>query len=530
MNKAKYSIIPKPQKYDLLDGTFVITSETEVLCYPEFMKAGKYISKFLRTKKEAKIGSIKFVKDDKIPSEGYKLKVTTEGVIISSSDVNGAFYGAVTLKIMIMQSKKASGVSELNCSYIYDYPKFSFRGGMMDESRHFFGVDAVKRALDEMAMLKLNKFHWHLSDDQGYRIESEIYPLLNEIGSKRQYEFLGGAEVLSYLGMKKDGDEYFRFYKKDEIREIVDYASKLCIDIIPEIGIPGHTVAMLAAYNNLSCKKENYEVFCENAITKDILCVGQEETYEFIKNLLAEVCELFPYEYFHIGGDEAFKGHKIWEKECPVCQAKMKELGFTKGSELQTYFTNRINDYLKTLGKKCIVWNDGIDDNTSNDVVGQYWISRSALWVKNECKKRKYIVSTCPTLYFDYNFSKSSLKKVYNFNVVKSGFVNENRVLGIEFESWSEWIVNEKVWQFAVYPRIYAMSEVAWTEDNKKNFKDFYRRLNFFKAYMRAKNINYSRIEKKKLFVSNRSVFHLGHWGNEYKYNEKIKEKEGKEK
>ncbi|MBQ8765779.1 MAG: family 20 glycosylhydrolase [Clostridia bacterium] len=258
-------------------------------------------------------------------------------------------------------------------------------------------------------------------------------------------------------------------------------------------------------------------------MTKDILCVGQEETYEFIKNLLTEVCELFPYEYFHIGGDEAFKGHKIWEKECPVCQAKMKELGFTKGSELQTYFNNRISDYLKTLGKKCIEWNDGISDNTNKDIVGQYWITRTPLWVKNECEKRKYIVSTCPTLYFDYTYSMASLKKVYNFNVVKSGFINENSVLGVEFESWSEWIVNESAWQFAVYPRIFAFAEVAWTEDEKKNYKDFYKRLDFFKAYMCSKNINYSRIEKKKLFLRNKSVFHLGSMGVEYKKNEEIK-------
>ena len=526
MKAPKYSIIPKPQKYEVIDGTYTVTPETAVLCNPEFVKAGNYLSQFLQTKKDAQNGAIKINKDDSIRSEGYKLKINNDGVVITASDVNGAFYGAVTLKIMIMQSKKESGVAVLNGAYIYDYPKFAYRGGMMDEARHFFGVDAVKRALDSMALLKLNKLHWHLSDDQGYRIESEVYPLLNEISSKRQYEYLGGAEALAYLGMKKDGDEYFHYYKKDEIREIVSYAEKLCIDIIPEIGMPGHTVSILAAYPELSCLKENYEVFCENAITKDILCAGQEKTYEFVENLLAEVCELFPYEYFHIGGDEALKGHKVWEKECPVCQAKMKELGLTKGSELQSYFNNRVSEYLKTLGKKSISWNDGIGENTNTDIVGQYWILRSPHWVKKECEKRKYIVSTCPTLYFDYTYSMASLKKVYNFNVAKSGFVNEENVLGVEFESWSEWIVSENAWQFAVYPRIFALAEVAWTEDRIKNYKDFYKRLEFFKAYMRSKNINYSRLEKKKFGVKNRSVFHLGHFGAEYKYNEKLKMKE----
>ena len=529
MSVPKYSIIPKPQKYDVVVGSYVVTSETEILCIPEFMKAGKYLSNFLKTKKEAHNGSIKFNKDNSIKPEGYKLKITSDGIVVSASDENGAFYGAVTLKLMIMQSKKSSGVSVLNGAYIYDYPKFPYRGGMMDESRHFFGIDAVKRVLDEMAILKLNKFHWHLSDDQGYRIESEIFPLLNEISSKRQYELLGGCNNLAFPELKKGGNEYYHYYKKSEIREIVEYAKNLCIDVIPEIDIPGHTVSILAAYPELSCLKGNYEVFCENGITKDVLCAGQEETYDFVEKLLVEVCELFPYKYFHMGGDEASKGHKIWEKECPVCQKKMEELGLKKGSELQVYFNNRVNETLKRLGKTTIEWNDGIGDNTDSDIIGQYWIYRSPAWTKKENDKRKYIVSTCPTLYFDMSHATAPLKKVYNYNVVKSGFINTKNVLGVEFESWAEWIIDESAWQFSVYPRIFALAEVAWTEDEKKNYKDFYKRLEFFKAYMRSKGINYSRIEKKKLCLRNRSIYHLGNMGVEYKKNEKIKESENKE-
>ena len=531
MSAPKYSIIPKPQKYDVLDGTYTVTSETEVLCVPEFMKAGKYISNFLRTKKDTKNGTIKFDKDTSIKPEGYKLKIKTDGIVITASDVNGAFYGAVTLKIMIMQSKTAKGVSVLNCAYIYDYPKFHFRGGMMDESRHFFGVEAVKKTLDNMALLKLNKFHWHLSDDQGYRIESEVFPLLNEISSKRKYELLGNPDVAKKIPeIQKGGNEYFHYYKKDEIREIVEYAKNLCIDIIPEIDLPGHTVAMLAAYPELSCLKENYEVFCESGITKDILCVGQDETYDFVEKLLTEVAELFPYKYFHMGGDEASKGYKIWEKDCPVCQAKMKELGLKKGKDLQVYFNNRVNDMLKKLGKTSIEWNDGIGDNTDTDIVGHYWIFRNPAWIKSESNKRKFIVSTCPSLYFDYTHAMVPLKKVYKFNIVKYGFINEKNVMGIEFESWSEWIDTYDAWEYAVYPRILAFAEVAWTKDEYKNYKDFYKRLDFFKMYMRSKNINYSRVEKKLWFkVKNKIGFHLGNRGAEFKYNEKLKEMENKE-
>lgn len=531
MSKAKYSIIPKPQKYNVLDGTYTITSETAVLCAPEFIKAGKYISNFLKTKKDANNGQIKISKDETLRAESYHLKIKPDGVTISASDENGAFYGVVTLKIMIMQSKKTSGVAVINCSEIYDYPKFSYRGGMMDESRHFFGIDAVKKTLDNMALLKLNKFHWHLSDDHGYRIESEIFPLLNEIGSKREYELLGGAEILSKVpGLQKGGNEYFHYYKKDEIRGIVEYAKNLCIDIIPEIDLPGHTLAILAAYPELSCLKESYEVYCENGITKDILCAGQEETYEFIEKLLTEVAELFPYKYFHMGGDEAIKGHKIWEKDCPICQAKMKELGLKKGKELQVYFNNRVNDILKKLGKTSVEWNDGIGNKTDVDIIGHYWLLRSPSWVKTENNKRKFIVSTCPSLYFDYSYAMVPLKKVYKFNVVKSGFINEKNVLGMEFESWSEWIDTYDAWEFSVYPRIFAFAEIAWTEDKYKNYKDFYRRLDFFKMYMKSKEINYSRVERKICFkVKNKTVFHLGNRGAEFKYNEELKAKELKE-
>lgn len=528
MKAPKYSIIPKPQRYDVLDGSFTITSDTAVLCVPEFIKAGNYLSNFLKTKPNAHNGAIKFNKDEKIRNEGYKLKVTNEGVTITASDENGAFYGAVTLKIMIMQSKQSNGVSVVSGAYIYDYPKYEFRSAMMDESRHFFGKDAVKRALDSFAMVKLNKFHWHLSDDQGYRIESEVYPLLNEVGSKRQYEYLGGAELLACAGLKKGGDEYFHYYKKDEIREIVEYAKNLCIDIIPEIDIPGHTVAMLASYPELSCLKGEYEVFCENGITKDVLCVSQESTFEFVENLLKEVLELFPYKYFHIGGDEASKGHKIWEKDCPSCKKAIEENNLKNGAQLQELFINRVNKMLNEMGKTCIEWNDGVGENTDENIVCQYWIYRTPLWIKKQSEMRKFVVSPCPTLYFDFTYSKSPLKKVYNYNVAKSGFVNESSVLGVEFESWAEWIVTEKAWQFAVYPRVFALAEVAWTEDNIKNYKDFYKRLEFFKAYMRAKGINYSRLEKKKIGVKNKSAYHLGHLGAEYKYNEILKEQETK--
>lgn len=526
MSSLKYSIIPKPQQYKTLDATYTVTTETAVLCVPEFIKAGKYLSEFLKTKKDAKDGAVKFNKDASLKAESYRLRVDNSGIVITAADERGAFYGAVTLKIMIMQSKQGSGKAVISGADIYDYPKYSYRSGMLDVSRHFFGVDVVKRLLDSMALLKLNKFHWHLSDDQGFRIESEKFPLLNEKGSRRAHEYLDSDGYLNNH-ITHGGDEYFHYYTKAEIREIVEYAGSLCIDVIPEIDMPGHTVAFLAAYNNLSCLKGEYETHGMNGITRDILCAGQEETYDFIKELLTEVTALFPYEYFHVGGDEAGKGHKIWENECPVCKKAIEENGLKSGAELQEYFSNRVNKILNDLGKTSIEWNDGFGDKTDGNIVCQYWTFRGPAWLAKEGKRRKFIISPDPYYYFDETYARTSLKRAYNFAPVKVGYTGpKENILGIEFETWTEWITDEEALQFAIYPRIFALAENAWTEDKFCRYKDFYKRLEFFKGYMRSKEINYSRLEKKKFGIKNPSVYHLGNMGVEYKYNEKLKEAE----
>lgn len=526
MKAPKYSIIPKPQRYDTIDATYVVTSDTQVLCVAEFVDAGKFLTEYLKTKNDAKTGSIKFNKDASIPSDGYTLKIDENGVVITASDSNGAFYGAVTLKTMLMQSKTESGKAVLRGANIYDYPKFSYRGGMIDDSRHFFGVELVKKTLDNMAMVKLNKFHWHLSDDQGFRIESEKYPLLNEIGSKRKYEYFEAKTLPLSLICKHDGGEYFHYYTKDEIRDIVAYAKKLHIDVIPEIDIPGHTSCMIAAYPELVCNNTPCEVPSENGIMKNVLCPSKETTYEFLENLLSEIIELFPYEYFHIGGDEAQRGHKIWERECPDCKKAMEENDVKTGLELQSVFMNKITDFLKSKGKTPIAWSDGITDITNEGIACQYWTLRNPLWVKKESKKRKFILSPSTHFYFDMHYAYLPLKKTYKFNEAKLGIQDLNTVMGLEFETWSEWVTDKGTLEFSIYPRIYALSECAWTKDEYKNYKDFYKRLDFYKLYMKSQDINYSRLEKRKFGIKNTSCYHLGIKGNEYKYNEKLKNAE----
>ncbi len=525
MDQVKYSIIPKPQRYLSKEGSFTITSNTPVLCVPEFLEAAKLISNYLKTNENTnKDQAIKLNKDANIPAEGYSLKINNEYVLITASDHKGAFYGAITLKTMIMQSKTKGGKAVLKGCDIYDYPRFSYRGLMLDSSRHFFAVDDIKSLLDQMAFCKLNKFHWHLSDDQGYRIESEIYPLLNEISSKRKYEFLSCKYPPLSSVCKNDGEEYVHYYTKAQIREIVRYAGALNIDVVPEIDIPGHTSAILAAYPNLSCNHEKVEVSSTAGIHSNALCPSNEEVYSFLQNLFDEICALFPYKYIHLGGDEAQKAFKKWEDECELCKKDMEENSIDNGKEYQSLFMNRIKDILKKKNKICILWNDGLSSKTDNDFVCQYWTHSNPLFINKETEKRDFILSPTSNFYFDMSYAHLPLKKAYSFNESKFGFKDDKSILGLECELWTEWICDKDELDFSVYPRIYALSECAWTKEKYKNYKDFYIRLDFYKLYLKSKNINYSNLEKKKIGVKNISPYHLGKLGNEYNYNEKLRQ------
>ena len=260
-----YNIIPKPNKYVYGDSEYEISSKSEVLCSKEFVEAGNYLTDYLKTKPEENEGFIKIKKVEGMPSEAYTLKITNDGVFINAGDYAGAFYGAVTLKTILMQAKKQNGKAVLNTLVIEDKPDNAYRGAMLDCSRHFFEADTVKSLLDNMAFLKLNKFHWHLSDDQGFRIESKQFPELNEIGSKRASRHLKG------FGMENDNAEDYHFYTQEEIKDIVAYAKQRNIEIIPEIDLPGHTMAILAAKPELSCTGEKAEVLTVNGISKAIL-------------------------------------------------------------------------------------------------------------------------------------------------------------------------------------------------------------------------------------------------------------------
>lgn len=516
----KYNIIPKPDSYIAKDGFYTVSSSTEVLCSKELTGAGEYLTDYLKTHPVKGDGTIKFQIADGMKPESYILSVAADGIVIKASEPKGAFYGAVTLKMIIMQAEKCDGKANINCLYISDKPAFSYRGLMLDESRHFFGMDVVKKVLDNMAFLKLNTFHWHLSDDQGYRIESKIFPKLNEVASKREFAGLKGN------GLKNRGEEYLRYYKQEEIKEIVAYAKKLNINVLPEIDLPGHTSAILAAYPELACEPRVFKPMCESGIFDAAICPGNNEAYDFIDKLFSEVCPLFDYKYFHIGGDEASDGHKIWAK-CPKCKDVKEQNGFKNEQQLQGFYMTKLSELLKKYGKTAIAWNDCINDSFSDDIVCHYWLPHNGGEVKKQSYKRDIILSPTNYFYFDVKYAFISLKKVYKYNVVKSGFGDpKQRILGVECEHWSEWIDCPEALDFSMFPRAAAFSEVAWTSLENRRYKDFLKRLEWYKTYMNKKNINYSRVVGKNRHTKQKWLYHLGADGKEFKFSESLKSKE----
>ena len=375
----------------------------------------------------------------------YRLIIAPTYISIEMGEEEGAAQALTTLYWKIREEK-----GRLSCEEITDSPRYQYRGFMMDCSRHFFPVSAVKEMIEQATLRKLNRLHWHLSDDQGYRIESKQYPLLNTIGSWRK---------------EPEDPHYGGYYRQEEIRDIVAYAKARGMEIIPEIDLPGHVSAMVAAYPQLSCQETPQEVPSNFGIHERILCAGKEQTLTFVKNLLDEVCALFPYPYFHIGGDEAPKNE--W-KNCPHCQEKMKQLGLKNEEALQAWFTEELMSFLKNQGKTGIAWNETLKSGTlTEDAIIQYWAEEGA--DAGYCDKafendRKCIYSFSAYLYLDTMPALNPLRKVYGFREhVNSGkLIPQKNILGWEGTLWAEQIPDLKRLQEMAFPRLLAIAEQSW--------------------------------------------------------------------
>ncbi len=407
--------------------------------------------------------NIIFEKKDKYKSdEEYELKINENSITINAESEKGLFYGKTTLNQIKMQFKE----NPLPCVMIKDRPSFKYRGFMLDCARHIISVDEIKKMINLAAMLKFNFFHWHISDDQGFRVELDSFPQLTKYGSVRKSDNFGS--------ICKSNNTYSGYYTKAEIKEIIEYCADRFIQVIPEIDMPGHTSAILHVFPELSCKKMPVEVKTRQGIYKDNLCIGKKETLDFIKKLLDELCDMFPCEYFHIGGDEAPDNYR---KNCPDCIKAVNVNGLSGTAQLQCLFSNKIKEYLKSKGKKAIAWNDILKGKMLDcDTVVQRWLDKEKLALKEANKGRKIIISDFKPYYFDYPYGMYSLKDVYFHNPAGDKTLTADgvkNILGIETPLWTEFIDNPERLEYLCIPRWFAISENAWTYQKNKNYLRF---------------------------------------------------------
>ncbi len=405
--------------------------------------------------------------DTLIGNEGYRIQVTQEGIEVSANTFCGQFYAMQTLKQMPVNQIECYGIPA--CT-ITDYPRYQWRGMHLDVCRHFFPVDTVKKYIDLLASLKMNVLHLHLTDDQGWRIEIKKYPKLTEAGAWR---------------VEKEGSHYGGFYTQEEIKELVSYARSRFITIVPEIEMPGHSSAAIAAYPQLSCDSALLEVPNHWGIFKDIYC-PTDYTFQFLKDVLDEVCTLFPSEYIHLGGDEAPKAR--W-KESAFVQQLIREKDLKDEEEVQHYFMKTMEDYLAQKGRKSIGWGEVIKGGLNDSIVVMSWMDRFA-GVKAAKAGHDVIMTPRFFCYFDYPQSVSDkkhawwmanlpLKKVYQFNPAQGlDSLTAKQVLGGQANVWTEYITNGAQLQRQVYPRIAAMAEVLW--GSKTDYHNFSKRLAHF--------------------------------------------------
>ena len=501
---TRMPIIPLPSKIEARSGEFQFTAETVILTDPPNRWNADFLHSLLaastgfplpvRIFDRARKNSICLRIDPALESlgqEGYRLAISPEGVSVEAPETAGVFYGLQSLRqllpVEVEERKPVTGINwRLACLVITDRPRFRWRGFMLDEGRHFHGKETVLLTLDLMALQKLNVFHWHLTEDQGWRIEIKKYPKLTGIGSRRagtSYGFTGGT----YNGVPHGG-----FYTQTEIREVVAYAAERHITIVPEVEMPGHALAALAAYPELSCTGGPFEVGTHFGIYPDIFCAGKEATFTFLKDILDEMLDLFPSPTIHIGGDEAPK--KRW-KACPDCQRRIREEGLQDEHALQVYFTNRIADYLDSKGRRAMGWNEILQPGLVKSAVVQFWVrGRKQLLQAIRNDQRAIVMSTYLDTYLDHAYSLMPLSRAYRYEPVpKELDIKEaTSILGLEFPLWTEWVPGRARLDYQAYPRLPAMAETAWTPKNRKNLGDFRRRLPGFLSRLDRLGVHYA--------------------------------------
>ena len=434
--------------------------------------------------------------------ESYRIEIDAQGVHIEAADEAGVFYANVTLR-QLMKNYRGC----LPYIYIYDEPQYYYRGFMIDSCRHFFTVDEIKKMVEAAAYFKLNKFHFHLTDDQGFRVEIESYPQLTAVGSVRYGSHFGKAH--------EDEKEYGGYYTKAELKEIVEFCKERHVEVIPEFDVPGHTSAVIAAMPELSCTGAQITPQTTPGVFPDVLCAGNEEVFKVIHAVLDELLEIFPSKYIHIGGDEVPKAH--WNG-CEKCQAKREELGFKTMEELHSWFSSEIALYLKQKGRKAICWNESIKGgNVENDnITVAWWMDRTDASLKWANSGAPVIIEHFAPYYVDYPHGMHSLRDIYMKDPQKTrGLTDLGKasIVGIESPVWTEYITDFKKLNEMCFPRWMAVAERAWNQE-RRPFADFLKTAQFFCDILKEMGVTpaqesewnilpYTRLEQTLGFVKN---------------------------
>lgn len=500
---ADYNVIPQVQNLSVKDGDVYVFDSSRKLVYDN-QDSRRSLELFAQDLEElvgirpsVAAGTSEDAKDNVYftlglqdgRKEAYSINVSSDGILVRAVAPEGIYRATRTL-LKSVGTEKTSSV-EFPSAEVSDWPRFGYRGLMLDVSRHFSDVELVKRTIDMLALHQLNIFHWHLTDDQGWRIEIKSHPELTEVGAWRDDTVVG-----RYLGgtdYPTDGKRHGGFYTQEQIREIVAYAKERYIEIIPEIDLPGHTSAVLAAYPQLGCEDKEYKVANRWGVIRDVLCAGNPASLDLFKDIMDEVCDLFPGKYIHLGGDECVKDR--W-KACPKCQKKIRELGLKDGSRyskedyLQSWFMGEVASYVQSKGKRVIGWDEILEGVPMDDSVIMSWRGTEG-GITAARMGHDVVMTPTSDMYFDQSQTLASqleeipvggfinVMKVYSYEPLPASLTPEQQkhILGCQANVWCEYMPEERIRQYQMLPRLAALSEVQWTMPERKNYKDFLKRL-----------------------------------------------------
>jgi hexosaminidase len=504
-------ILPAPASANPDKGFFRFNGETKIFLQSNdssSLKIAHYLAEQVNTFLNLKLSIITSSRPGKNTivlktgyvadkTEAYSLLIKKKEITIDGASSAGLFYGVQTLlQILYPEGQDKSNI-RIACTEITDAPSFAWRGLHLDVCRHFYSIEFVKKMIDMMAMLKLNTFHWHLTDDQGWRIEIKRYPELSRISAWRDETMVGHY---TETGQQFDGIRYGGYYTQDQIRDVVKYAQDRYITIIPEIEMPGHAVAALSAYPQFSCTGGPFKVYTKWGVSEDVYCAGKEGTFEFLENVLDEVIALFPGKYIHIGGDECPKTR--W-KSCSFCQKRIKDEGLKDELELQSYFVKRIERFVASKGKSMMGWDEILEGGLPERASVMSWRGYEG---GIEAAHTGHDVVMTPTdfCYFDHYQSQDKneplaiggflpLEKVYSFNPLPPALSIEGakHILGAQANLWTEYIADEKKAEYMIFPRLCAMAEVLWTPKGLQNYPDFLIRLGDHLKRLQKLGVNY---------------------------------------